>query len=247
MNESTRSAAGGRSRTMLVVILVIAFVVSAVLGAYFDWILWPLYSGLMITLAAGAILLVGGVVALAGRGIVRRIALVVLSVGIGLVAGQNLGPSREPLIHQLDGTMTLRLESPLVASATGPANCNNVASATEFSVGGDSNMRLETPDRPFVSVYLNVGDRWDAVDDDAPRKDGVYLSVAVMGQLVPDSGKPSAVGMVATESSSLESTFSNEGGSIRFGDLVAQNGLDFTGQSMDLAGTLEWTCGEVLR
>jgi len=34
---------------------------------------------------------------------------------------------------------------------------------------------------------------------------------------------------------------------MRFADLVAQNGLDFTGQSMDLAGTLEWTCGEVLR
>jgi len=27
---------------------------------------------------------------------------------------------------------------------------------------------------------------------------------------------------------------------------VAQSGPDFSGDSMDLAGTLEWTCGAVL-
>ena len=52
--------------------------------------------------------------------------------------------------------------------------------------------------------------------------------------------------MEARESSTLESTFSNEGGSIRFADLEALGGPVYTGESMDLAGTLEWTCGAAL-
>lgn len=141
--------------------------------------------------------------------------------------------------------MTLRLMSPIVATATGPADCQNVASATEFQVSGDPNMRLDTPDRPFVSVYLNVGDRWQVLRD-APSKDGLLLHIGITGALVPDAGKPSTVGMQAAESSTLESTFSNAGGSIRFAGLVAQTGPDFSGESMNLAGTVEWTCGAAL-
>lgn len=247
MNASTTSPASGRGRIALLMIAAIVFLVAAIVGAYLDWIWWPeaYGGGLMITLAAGAILLVGGILALIGRGIVRRIALVILAVGVGLVAGQNLGPSREPLIHPQGGTMTLRLASPVVAIATSPADCTNVASATEFQVSGDPNMRLDTPDRPFVSVYFNVGDRWRVLRD-TPRKDGLLLNIGITGALVSDAGKPSTIGMQATESSTLESTFSNEGGSIRFAGLVAQSGADYSGESMDLAGTLEWTCGAVL-
>ena len=141
--------------------------------------------------------------------------------------------------------MTLRLESPVVGVATGPANCTNVASATEFAVSGDPNMRLDTPDRPFVSASLDRGDRWQVLRDTL-RKDGVLLNIGITGALVSDAGKPSTIGMQATESSTLASTFSNQGGSIRFAHLVAQSGPDFSGESMDLAGTLEWTCGAVL-
>jgi hypothetical protein len=244
--ELETRTAGRSGRTAVLIIAVIVFAVAAIVGAYLDWIWWPVYSGLVITLAAGAILFVGGVLALIGRGIhsgiVRRIALVVLVVGVGLVAGQNLGPSREPLINPSGGTITLRLESPVVGVATGPANCTNVASATEFAVSGDPNIRLDTPDRPFVSIYLDVGDRWQVLRDTL-RKDGVRLDIGVTAELVSDAGKPSTIGMQAAESSTLKSTFSNAGGSIRFANLVAQSGPDFNGQSMDLAGTLEWTCG----
>jgi hypothetical protein len=244
--ELETRTAGRSGRTAVLIIAGIVFVVAAIVGAYLDWIWWPVYSGLVITLAAGAILFVGGVLALIGRGIhsgiVRRIALVALAVGIGLVAGQNLGPSREPLINPSGGTMTLHLESPVVGVATGPANCTNVASATEFAVSGDPNIRLDTPDRPFVSIYLDVGDRWQVLRDTL-RKDGVRLDIGVTAELVSDAGKPSTIGMQAAESSTLKSTFSNQGGSIRFAGLVAQSGPDFNGQSMDLAGTLEWTCG----
>lgn len=199
----------------------------------------------IIALAAGVLLFSGGILALIGRGIVRRVALVVLAGGIGLVAGQNLGPSREPLIYQGGGTMTLRLTSPIVATGTSPADCQNVASATEFQVSGDPNMRLDTPDRPFVSVYLDVGDRWQVLRD-APRKDGILLDIGITGALASNAGKPSTVGMQAAGSSTLESTFSNAGGSIRFAGLVAQTGPGFSGESMNLAGTIEWTCGAAL-
>jgi len=168
-------------------------------------------------------------------------ALIVVAVGVGLLAGQNLGPDREPLVGPVDGTMTLRLTSPVVGVATGPAFCTNVASATEFQVSGDSNIRLDTPDQPFVSISVNVGDRWRVLRE-TPRKDGVLLRIDVTGTQVSADGKPGTIGMMATDASTLEWTFSNEGGLIRFADLMAQVGPDFTGESMDLAGSLEWTC-----
>ncbi len=243
----TPSTSGRNGRIAFIVIGAVVFVVAAGVGAYLDWLWWPVAygGGLLITLAGGVIVVVGGLLALFGRGIVRRVALVILAAGIGLLAGQTLGPSREPLIYQGGGTMTFRLTSPIIATATGSADCLNVASATEFQVGGDPNMRLDTPDSPFVSVYLNVGDRWTVLRDN-PRSDGVLLAISITGALVPDDGKPSTVGMQAAPSSTLESTFSNAAGSVRFADLVAQTGPDFSGESMDLAGTIEWTCGEAV-
>jgi hypothetical protein len=228
----------------LIAVVAIVFVGAAVVGAYLDWLWWPVAYGLgfLLALAALAILVVGGLLALVGRGVVRRIALVVLAVGVGILAGQVLGPSREPLIDQGGGTMTVSLTSPVVATATGTADCQNVASATEFQVTGDPNMRLDTPEQPFVSVDLNVGDRWRVLRD-VPRKDGLLLDIGITGALVTDAGKPSTVGMQAAESSVVESTLSNAGGSIRFAGLVARNGPDFSGESIDLAGTIVWTCG----
>ena len=234
----------GRGRTILIAVLAIVFAVSAIVGAYLDWLWWPVAygGGLLIALGAGICLLVGGIVSGIGRGVVRRIGLVVLAVGVGLVAGQLLGPSREPVIFQGGGTMTLHLTSPVVAEANGPVDCQNVASGTEFSVDGDPNLRLDTPEQPFVSIAINVGDRWKVLRD-IPRKDGVSLQIGVTGALVQDGAKPGTVGMDATDASTLTSAFSNAGGSITFADLEPQVGPDFTGDAMDLAGTVEWTCG----
>ncbi len=245
MNAPAAPTAGDRGRVLARLAVAGAFAVAAIVGAYLDWIWWPVTSGLVITLAAIALLLLGGIVALVGRAIGRvtvlRIALVVVALGVGLLAGQNLGPSREPLVQTFGGTMTLRLESPVVAVATGTASCSSVASGTEFSVTGDPNMRLDTPDNPFVMVYANAGDRWQ-VSSDRPRKNGVALSIDVTSPLVTGD-KPSTTGMQATDSSSLESTFGAQGGSIRFANLAAKSGPDFTGELIDVVGTLEWTCG----
>lgn len=244
LGPSTPSASAGRRPSAFLVVGAIAFALAAVVAAYLDWLWWPVAygGGLLLTLAAALFLLVGVIATLLGRGIVRRMALLVLAAGVGMVAGLGLGPSREPLIQQFGGTITMHLTAPVVAVATGAVDCTNVASATEFNVSGDPNIRLDTPDSPLVSIYVNMGDRWHRSSDE-PRKDGVRLNIGITGALVTDAGKPGTIGMQATESSTLESRFSNSGGSIRFGHLVAQTGPDFTGDSMDLAGTLEWTCG----
>jgi hypothetical protein len=241
----TVPSSGQRSKPRIALLSAIAvvFLAAAVAGAYLDWLWWPVAygGGLLLALAAGVILLAGGALALVGRGVVRRVALVVLAMGVGLVAGQNLGPSREPLIDEGSGTMTLTLETPVVATATGTAGCRNVASGTEFSVNGDPNMRLDTPDQPFVSVSLDIGNRWEVLRE-VPRKNGLRLTIDVTAALVTDAGKPTTVGMQATASSTVESTISNTSGSIRFSGLAPRTGPDFSGDSMDLAGTIVWTC-----
>lgn len=228
--------------------VVATLLLAGLMGAYGGWILWDQEaSGIMIPIGAIALLLIGGILSFVslfvGRVLLRRVVLVLVAAAAGLLVGYGLGPKREPLIQQFGGTLTLHLESPVVADATGPVYCTNVASATEFAISGDPNNRLETPDRPFVSVYVNVGDRWEILRD-VPRKGGVLLNIGITGALVTDpSGKPGTIGMQATESSTLESKFSNEGGSIRFANLAPQTGFDYNGESMDLAGTIEWTCG----
>jgi hypothetical protein len=235
--------------SIFVAIAVVALLVATVIGAYLDWMWWPVYDGITITIAAAALLLVGGIVWIigraAGRRIARRVGAITLAIGIGLVVGQTVGPSREPLDLSA-GTMTIRLETPLVATGTSTATCSTVASKTEFAVSGDPNMRLDTPDRPFISVSFDVGDRWEAIGG-GPRKDGVSLSISGTDTIVSAGGKPTSVGMQATEASTLESTFTNSGGSIYFAGLSPEGGPDFSGATADFAGTIEWTCGEALR
>lgn len=87
--------------------------------------------------------------------------------------------------------------------------------------------------------------RW-AFPRDTTRPDRVRLEVGVTRQLVPGSIKVlTRVGMEATASSTMDSTFTNEGGSIRFANLAAVGGPAFTGESVDIAGTLEWKCGPI--
>lgn len=244
-NTSTTSTARARGRITVIVIAVIGFVSGAIAGAYLNWFWWEIGYRPLAGILGVAILIVGSIVVLIDRVIARRIGLLILAVGFGLLAGQNLGPGREPVIDQSGGTMTLRLESPVIAVTTGSADCQNVASETEFSVQGALDQppgRLGSP----TGISIQLGDRWSYPRDNS-RTDRVRLEIQVITELVPGSIKIlDRIGMEATESSTLESTFSNEGGSIRFADLVALGGPVYTGESMDLAGMLEWTCGAAL-
>lgn len=217
------------------------FGLAGVLGAYLDWIWWPAYVGITITIAAIAILVPASLIVAIGRARVRSLGIMAFAIGIGLLAGQNLGPSRQPLIQSFEGTMTVHLDAPTVATASGSASCSTVASGTEISVTGDPNMQLDTPARPFLSVYLNKGDRWEA-NDDSPRVRGVRLQLGIAGRLVPDDGRPLATEMEVGPLSTVVVSFTNTAGSIQFADLVARTGPDSTGDSIDIAGLIEWTC-----
>jgi hypothetical protein len=231
-------AATKRPGGLFVMALLGVGLVAAVVGAWLDWMWWPVYSGLTITLVAIGLLLVGGTLAIVPRRTARRAGFVVLAIAVGALLGQNLGPSREELILST-GTITLALDAPVADTATAEVSCTTVASGTEFSISGDPNMRLS--DRSFASVFLDSGDRW-VVLGNGPRTNGVRLEITVMPELVPDDGGPSSVGMQATPSSTVEADFANEGGRVRFADLEPMTGIDYTGASMDLAGTIEWTC-----
>ncbi len=246
MTTESATASVGRGRVLWLACLAIAAGLAAVLGAYIDWMWWLDYTGIILTVAAIGILVIGGVLALLGRGLLRRGGLIAVAIGVGLIVGQNLGPSREPLIVTQGGTMTLRLTSPEDAEATTPVTCSNVASATEFQVSGNPIVDLGQQDRVVDSVYLNVGDRWEAIED-APRRNGVRLDISITDRKIPDAGGPLMVVMGATDASTVESTFTNEGGRVRFAGLAPQlvEGLA-SGQPIDLAGTIEWTCGRVV-
>ncbi len=245
VNGLNPSTARGRDRIGGIVIAAAGFLLGTLVGAYLNWFWWEIGYRPLTTILALATLVVGGVVWMIGRGMARRIALVVLAVGFGVLAGQSLGPGREPLLNHSAGTLTLRLHSPVAAVTTGSADCTTVASANEILVVGALDQppgQLGSPD----TIVVQLGDRW-AFPRDTSRPDRVRLEVGVTTQLVPGSIKVlTKIGMEATPSSTLEATFSNEGGSIRFANLAAVGGPAFTGEAMDLAGTLEWTCGPTL-
>lgn len=231
-----------RGATVAIVIAAAGFVLGAIGGAYFHWVWWEIGYRPLVTILGVAILVVGFIVAPIAREKARRIGPLILGVAVGLLVGQNLGPSREPLIDQPGGTMTLRLTSPVIAVATGSADCVNAASGTESSVQGSLDQppdRLGSPS----GISIQLGDRFSYPPDNA-RQDQVRLQIEVVTELEPGSIKVSKkIGMMATESSTLESVFGNVGGSIRFADLVALGGDGYSGESMDLAGMVTWTCG----
>jgi hypothetical protein len=227
-------------RFAFLAILAIAFLLAAVVGAYVDWLWWPVYYGIVLTIIALPIVLIGGILAVITHGRMRRLALVVLAIGVGLLAGQNLGPSRAPL-QVADGSMSIVLDGPVVATSSGPATCSVTEDGAELSVSGDPNMRLDTPDRPFVNVFFDRGDRWEAYRG-GPRSNGIYLVISVTPTAVPDSGKPATLGMGADESSTVTVDANQTGGVIRFAHLVPLTGADYTGEAMDLSGRIEFLC-----
>jgi hypothetical protein len=226
----------------MIVITGIAFALAALVGAYLDWHFWVEVTGgsLFVSLAAIIVVISSGVIAVRFHRRVRRGAIVAVAVGLGIIAGQLGGPTREPEIFQ-DGTMTIHLTSPFLGVATGVVRCQNVASGTEFQVGNDGNARFDTPSADFVLVEINKGDRWEVLGD-VPRKDGVSLTIFVTPSTFENYAKPGTSGLTANPTSTLTSTFSNQGGSIQFANLVPQTPNDLSGAPLNLAGTIDWTC-----
>src|SRR5574338_464429 len=151
-------------RRWFLALLAALVVAAAAIGAYLDWIWWHPERAIVTTLAAIGLLLLAGLLVAIRRGVVRSIGLATAAVGAGLIIGQLVGPGRELPTHS-DGTMTIRLTSPVVSEASGPADCATVSTHDQLQVEGDPNMRLPLPGRdareyPFISPSVASGDMW---------------------------------------------------------------------------------------
>jgi hypothetical protein len=241
-----------RTPWLPVVILAVLGIVAAVVGAYLDWQWWHPTSGIMVTIAAGAALLLAGIVRLGRTPATRMVSMAVGAIGIGLLLGQNLGPSREaPILGS--GTVTLQLSEPAdAAEVTGRADCNLTASGDNFAIWGDPNIRFEVgeqdpQDRDFVGISISAGDMWQAGSE--PRPDGIGLSLLVGGGgPIPEDGAPSEVMMASALTSEIEGTVDQRSGSIRFSGLVVHPTYEAgaAAEPRDLAGTVSWTCEEIV-
>jgi len=246
--DMSPAPAGDRPRRpWLRVIAIGLFAIAAVLGAWWDWILWPVYSGLMITIGAIAVLLVAVFLRVIPLRRSHQLALLVAAVGVGVLAGQNLGPSR-PALTQTEGTITVTLTSPNATTGTAPATCSMDSAATELSLSGDSNLRLDVlptdatapadiDQRAFVGMTVSVGDRW--MDGPESRPDSVLLSALVSGV----SGKSAESRMVTGASSPVALHWDPHGGTMSFSGLMQDTRFaEASGDPIDLAGTITWTC-----
>jgi hypothetical protein len=233
-------------RPLVLAALIVVFGVGAILAAYLDWIWWEPYRSITITIGAVATLLVAGLLVIVPA--TRTLALFIAVFGFGIVAGQVFGPARPELIHS-EGQVTVTLTSPRATTGTGVATCATSSAGTELQVGGDSNLRLDIfPDDPaapadvdqreFVSFSITAGDRWSPGPE--PRSDDVHLSF-IVGRVEAESLENR---MAAGAGSPLELQWSNDGGTLTFSGLVPDiRATDPAGDHVDLAGTMEWTCG----
>lgn len=242
MPSPTANLSGG---PMSAAALAITFILAAAIGGYAHWILWQPMDGVLIFLAAGVALLLAGVMAIAVKRSARRVALVPLVVGIGLLAGQGFGPSR-PELQSDQGMMTVTLERPNAASGGGAATCATVETGSELQVSSASRLDILEDDltipadidqREFFTIGLRVGDRW--TDGAIHRSDNVDL-VVIVGGVAVDTPE---VRLSASDDSIMEIQWTNDGGSLRFDRLVLDRSDGAPSRApIDLAGTMTWTC-----
>ena len=227
-----------------VALLVLILVIGIGVGAYLDWIWWHPAKGIVITLVAIGLLLVAAVVALLRRRLTRKVALVAAVAGIGLLVGQLLGPQR-PSIGGGDGSMTIRLDTPVAVEATGVATCQSEVGGDQLQVSGDMNTRLPLPGvepvaQPFISASASIGDRWELA---RPRDDDLAVLI-LLGAAVEDaSGGPGEVRFASTPSSSLSLSRDGNDGTLTFASLAVDGGsAGILGVEGELSGALEWSC-----
>jgi hypothetical protein len=217
-------------------------VVAGVVGAWFDWIWWEPYNGIVITLLGGLLLVLGFVVGLVPRSLVRSIGLVVAGLGAGLLLGQNLGPARE-LPTTSHGTMTVRLTSPLVAEATSPATCSSTSDARNVAIFAESPSGMRLVDGYAASPSLRIGDMWRP---QFARPDGLEIGFLLHGTgPIADDGMPTEVYMISNGASALTPTLDGLSGVVEFAQLVRNERYQTPieqADPIDLAGTIEFSC-----
>lgn len=220
-------------------------------GAHFNWYYWHPMSGLVITLAAVGILLIGGIAVLIRSRRIRPIALVLMVAGIGTIAGQNLGPDRPATRRHETGTLRLVLTSPVAFDAVGAASCGSTADASQVVVDpGEFGMARASEEADFHYPYVTIGDMYDYADPNR-RDDHLSISIRVLPASFPADADPNLALAETIHQSDRASILtlapghSIAGGSISFSNLVIGERPDSSSSRSDLAGTLSWTCGPV--
>ncbi len=224
--------------------LAATFACAAALGAYAHWVLWQSIDALLITLAAGALLVGALIVAPIRKPAVRRLSLFPLVVAAWLLLGQWVGPSR-PALRQIAAVVTATLDRPGVTTDEGRGSCQT-AGRSELQVAGDVRLDIRADDpsapaeidqRELVNILLTVGDRWR--DRAIHRSDNVDLAV-IVGSVAAD--EPEVV-LAADDGSLIELAWTEDAGSVRFDRLVVAPPMSgASGAPVDIAGIITWNC-----
>lgn len=244
MHAMTPAPTIARRRPSRAALLLFAAVLVAAVatGAWLDWHLWHPMSGITITIAAIFALVMALVLWLARRSFTRGLAAVALSLGIGLISGQTLGPSR-PELSIVDGTMTVRIDGDATAQRTGRATCSTVAAGDQIQVGNDPNEGRPSGTADFINVSISIGDRWDFMRQGA-RPDHVRVFVSIGAAVATTARGLDEVVHASDAASELTVETRGNDGTIRFANLALVD--DATGQltarRSTLRGTIEWTC-----
>jgi hypothetical protein len=237
-----------RRRWIPILVLVGIAIVGAVVGAYLDWRMWHPTSGLVVTIGAIGLLLIGALAWASRWQPIRPVAYGLLAFAIGAILGQNLGPSRPP-ISLVGGTITLELTEPAdAAPITGRADCQLTPSGDNFQVSGDPNLRLQIGEQPLeqrdpIQVAMARGDMWEYGAES--RGDGWSL-LFIIGDAGPftDEQVPTELAMATDASSEISGSGDQRAGSVSFSGLVEKDVGLGTGETdpVELSGTLSWTC-----
>jgi hypothetical protein len=246
MTASPQPAA--RRRWIPILVLVGIAIAGTVGGAYLDWRMWYPASGIVVTIGAAGLLLVGALAWSSRWPPIRPVAYGVLAFGIGVLLGQNFGPSRPP-ISQASGSVTIQLTEPAgAAPITGRADCQLTPDGDNFEISGDPNLRLQVGDQPVeerapIQVALARGDMWEYGAES--RSDGWSL-LMIIGDAGPFTGDemPTEMAVASDASSELTGSGDQRAGSVSFSGLVGKDvGLGPpAGDPVELSGTLSWTC-----
>lgn len=217
------------------------FALGAAVAAWFDWTYWHPSSQLAYVFVAPVVLVIGIVLAA-----IRRLPMLLrfgtIPLVIGLIAGGLLGPSRPPTTSH-DASIRLRLTSPVVAEATGSGGCVTVEAGDQLYVFGDQDLRVGADvDELAVGFSLSYGDMYG---DPRGRADRLDLLVLVMQTAIPieEDGFPSETRMISAAGSELEADVEGLEGFVSFDGLVVAPPESGSSQNtIDLVGTIEWTC-----
>ena len=229
-------------------VLIALAALAAVVGGYLDWLWWHPTQGIVITLVAIGLILLAAALALFRRPITGSAAMVALALGAGLLIGQTVGPARE-LPQPSIGSMTLTLNEPIEAVATGPANCQTVSAGDQLYVSQDVNTRMpiegEPAERyPLVSAGFSSGDMW--APEFGRRPDELVVEIYLNSSFETADGAPTELWLRSDATTELTPTLTGNDGAVAFSGLVLTEGdlQSMIGAAGEVSGTLEWTCGD---